>query len=84
MELTAAELSQIENQLQSCTPAKPAVDSLIKHQGQLEATLEDMLVDLLGDGHRCIWSLFDQMAISGLKDEILDWFHTKPNHPRLG
>ena len=37
------------------------------------------LVYLLGDGHCGIWSLFEQMAIPGLKDEILDWFHLKEN-----
>lgn len=48
MELTSAELGQIQDQLQSYAPAKPAVDSLIQHQGKLEVTLEDMLVDLYG------------------------------------
>lgn len=37
------------------------------------------MVYLLGDGHRGIWSLFAQMAFSGLTDEILDWYHLKEN-----
>ena len=37
------------------------------------------LVYLLGDGHCGIWSLFAQMEIPDLTDEILDWFHLKEN-----
>lgn len=35
------------------------------------------LLYALGDGHCGIWSLFEQMAIPGSIDEILDWFHLK-------
>lgn len=48
MELTSAELSQVQAQLQTYAPAQPAADSLIQHNGQLEAALEDMLVDAFG------------------------------------
>ena len=37
------------------------------------------LLYALGDGHGGIWSLFEQMAIPGTTDEILDWFHLKEN-----
>ena len=37
------------------------------------------LLYALGDGHCGIWSLFEQMAIPGSIDEILDWFHLKEN-----
>jgi len=37
------------------------------------------LLYALGDGHCGIWSLFEQMAIPGTVDEILDWFHLKEN-----
>jgi len=37
------------------------------------------LLYALGDGHCGIWSLFEQMAIPGITDEILDWFHLKEN-----
>jgi hypothetical protein len=33
----------------------------------------------LGDGHGGIWSLFEQMTIPGVLDEILDGFHLKEN-----
>ena len=37
------------------------------------------LLYALGDGHCGIWSLFEQMAIPGTTDEVLDWFHLKEN-----
>ena len=37
------------------------------------------VIYLLGDGHCGIWSLFDQMAIKGPTDEVLDWYHLKEN-----
>jgi len=37
------------------------------------------VIYLLGDGHCGIWSLFEQMAIDGPTDEILDWYHLKEN-----
>ena len=39
----------------------------------------DSLLYALGDGHCGIWSLFEQMAVPGIVDEILDWFHLKEN-----
>jgi hypothetical protein len=37
------------------------------------------VIYLLGDGHSGIWSLFEQMAINGPTDEVLDWYHLKEN-----
>ena len=37
------------------------------------------VIYLLGDGHCGIWSLFAQMEIEGLTDEVLDWYHLKEN-----
>ncbi len=37
------------------------------------------VIYLLGDGHRGIWSLFDQMQIAPPTDEVLDWYHLKEN-----
>ncbi|NES93569.1 ISKra4 family transposase, partial [Okeania sp. SIO2B9] len=37
------------------------------------------VIYLLGDGHCGIWSLFEQMAIEGPTDEVLDWYHLKEN-----
>ena len=37
------------------------------------------LMYALGDGHCGIWSLFAQMSVPGMMDEILDWFHLKEN-----
>ena len=38
-----------------------------------------LMVYLLGDGHRGLWSLFAQMELPGLTDEILDWYHLQEN-----
>lgn len=37
------------------------------------------LLYALDDGHCGIWSLFEQMAVPGTTDEILDWFHLEEN-----
>jgi hypothetical protein len=61
MELTSAELSQLQTQLQAYAPARPGVDRLIEHRGQLEATLEAMLVDTYGTpaefGQPSLWAV---------------------------
>jgi hypothetical protein len=48
MELSAAELHQGPAQLADYGPAQPAVATLTRHGGELEASLEAMLVDLYG------------------------------------
>ncbi len=48
MQLTAAELSQLQTHLQAYAPAQPAANRLMQHQGELEAALEDMLVETYG------------------------------------
>jgi hypothetical protein len=37
------------------------------------------VIDLLGDGHCGIGSLFEQMAIAVSTDAILDWYHLQKN-----
>ncbi|MFE4106672.1 hypothetical protein [Almyronema epifaneia] len=48
MKLTTAELAHIQTQLQAYAPAQRGVNRLIEHQGQLEAALDDLLVETYG------------------------------------
>jgi len=38
----------------------------------------------LGDGHDGIWNLFDGIASSSQRPEVLDWFHLKENLHKVG
>lgn len=38
----------------------------------------------LGDGHDGIWNLFEGIASTSQRQEILDWFHLKENLHKLG
>lgn len=38
----------------------------------------------LGDGHPGIWSLFAQLQVPQLSEEILDWFHLMENLHKVG
>jgi hypothetical protein len=38
----------------------------------------------LGDGHTGIWSLFAQLAVPQMSEEILDWFHLVENLHKVG
>ena len=38
----------------------------------------------LGDGHAGVWNLFEQIATTADRREILDWYHLKENLYKVG
>lgn len=61
MQLAASEIAQLDSQLQGYAPAHDAVDVLTRHDGQLEASIEDLLVETYGApaefGQSSLWEV---------------------------